>query len=87
MMVGSNGQSSDPVGDALGQRLRNAGKSVATMWGEMVAAAEQGEVCEIANKHGQVVAVMVGIGEWEGLQQRVIELEGRVGEIEAGEEG
>jgi len=83
-MVGSNGhlESSDPVGDALGRKLRDAGKSVATMWGEMVAAAEQGEVCEIANKHGEVVAVMVGKGEWESLQQRVIELEARAGEID-----
>ena len=84
MMIGSNGhvESSDPVGDALGRRLRDAGKSVATLWGEMVAAAERGEVCEIANRHGEIVAVMVGIGEWEGLQQRVIELEGRIGEID-----
>ena len=68
----------------MGSAGRDEGKSVATMWGEMVAAAEAGEVCEIANKHGEVVAVMVGIGEWEALQQGIIELEALAGEIEAG---
>ena len=58
------------------------GKSVATLWAEMVQAAEGGEVVAIANRHGDDVAVMVGIREWEEIQQRILELEQKAGEVE-----
>jgi hypothetical protein len=43
------------------------GKSVATMWGEMVSAAERGEVVAIQNKFGDDVAVMMGMKEYQRL--------------------
>lgn len=45
------------------------GQSVASMWGEMVAAAERGEVVTVANKFGADVAVMMSKEEYERLVQ------------------
>lgn len=39
---------------------RQQGQSVASFWGEALAAASRGEDIELADKHGKVVAVMVG---------------------------
>ncbi len=66
----------------VGRSQSQEGRSVATMWAEMVQAAVNGEVVGITDKWGNDVAVMVNITAWEDLQQRLVELEQRVGEIE-----
>ncbi len=63
-------------------RRRGEGESIATMWGRLLTEVEGGEVVSIANKFGVDVAVMVSQGHWEDLQQRIVELEARAGEIE-----
>lgn len=59
------------------------GQSVASMWGEMVAAAERGEVVTVANKFGEDVAVMMSTATYEDMQQRIITLEAMAGEIDS----
>lgn len=61
----------------MGKKSSSQGESVATMWGQMVAAAGAGEVVEIADRKGKVVAVMVGVHEWGAMQERLRELEGK----------
>lgn len=46
----------------------NGGKSVASMWAEMVRDAERGEVISIANKHGKDVAVMMSLDHYKALK-------------------
>lgn len=46
---------------------REAGQSVASFWGECLAAAARGEEIELANKHGVVVAMMVSVERYEEL--------------------
>lgn len=43
------------------------GKSVATLWGEMIAIAEKGEVVAISNKFGDDVAVMMSLEKYNHL--------------------
>lgn len=47
--------------------LNNDGRSVATMWGEMVMAAQLGEVVGVEDRHGNMVAVMVSVEKFEEL--------------------
>lgn len=49
------------------------GRSVATMWAEMVKAAEGGEVVGIANKHGDDVAVMLSTDHYETIVMKAAE--------------
>lgn len=46
---------------------RSQGQSVAHFWGECLAAAARGEDIELANKHGEVVAVMVSKARYDEL--------------------
>lgn len=43
------------------------GRSVATLWGEMIADAERGEVVVVANRFGVDVAVMVSLEKFKEL--------------------
>ena len=50
-------------------KLNGSGSSdsIATQWGKTVAAAVAGEVIGIENKHGKVVAVMLGAREFQAI--------------------
>lgn len=50
----------------------NGKQSVATMWAEMVKAAENGEVVAVANKHGKDVAVMLGIEQYTDMMWEML---------------
>lgn len=43
------------------------GRSIASLWGDMIAEAERGEVVGVANRHGETVAVMVSVGKFYEL--------------------
>lgn len=45
----------------------NEGRSVASLWGDMIADCERGEVVGVANKFGETVAVMVSVGKFHEL--------------------
>lgn len=63
----SNG--SDPRG-------RRPGQSIANLWAEMVQAAVEGEVVAVTDKHGNDVAVMIGLEMWDAMQATIREHEG-----------
>lgn len=43
------------------------GVSVATMWGDMVTAAQAGEIVAVDNKFGETVAVMLSVQRFQEL--------------------
>lgn len=48
----------------IGDEKRGEGESVATYWGRIMAECQHGPI-EIANKHGEVIAVMVSKDWWD----------------------
>ncbi len=62
----------------MGEERRGEGESVATYWARILVECQAGPI-EIANKFGDVVAVMVHVEEWEQIK---VELERARGELD-----
>lgn len=70
-----NGSSGEPSG----------GDFIALQWGTMVAAAMEGEVVGIEDKHGETVAVMLGIANWSHIVNELERLTNRIELLGGGE--
>lgn len=68
-MIEGNGSTPNPPTTA-----KDSGESVATYWARVLAAAAAGEVIVVADKHGQDVAVVLGMDDWADLQAAMEEL-------------
>lgn len=54
-------------GNGMDPITRQQGQSVANYWGTVLAAAARGEDVELADKHGNVVAMMISVQRYQEL--------------------